>query len=159
MPNHFHFIMLPNELACSPAPSPQNGIPMQMLSRQIGITLSSYTKAINNQNSSCGNLFQKKTKAKCLSTGSVETPDMNSLGYLLTCFLYIHENPLKAGLVNELKDWEYSSWADYAGLRNSGICDRQKLLDLIGLSMQECIFQNRLMNENAGIGAGIGQAT
>lgn len=126
---------------------------MQYLSKQIGITLISYTKAINNQNNTSGNLFQKKTKAKCLHTRQQVTlnlqPTESAIDYLTNCFLYVHQNPLKAGLVKNLKDWPYSSWLDYAGLRNGGLCNQEKLLQLTGLSKYDCIDQNILLNEDA----------
>lgn len=125
---------------------------MQYLSKQIGITLSSYTNAINNQNNTSGNLFQKKTKAKCLRNGQqanlIYQAPGSPLDYLTNCFFYIHQNPLKAGLVNNLKDWPYSSWLDYAGLRNGDLCNQEKLFQLTGLSKYDCIHQNIILNEN-----------
>ena len=153
MPNHFHFILTPNENACKQIIMAEKTTEMQYLSKQIGITLSSYTKAINNQNNTSGNLFQKKTKAKCLhnrlqDTLNYQAPE-SAFDYLTNCFLYVHQNPLKAGLVKNLKDWPYSSWPDYAGLRNGGLCNQEKLFQLTGLSKYDCIDQNILLNEDA----------
>lgn len=148
MPNHFHFMLVPNEDACKSIIMAEKNIPMQNLSKQIGITLSSYTKAINNQNATSGNLFQKKTKAKCLKEDPILKDNLNTIDYVTTCFLYIHQNPLKAGLVNNLKDWPYSSWPDYAGLRNGSLCNQEKIFQLTGLSKYDCITQNVLLNEN-----------
>ena len=39
------------------------------------------------------------------------------LGYDFYCFHYIHQNPLMAGLVNNLEDWEFSSYPDFIGKR------------------------------------------
>ena len=40
----------------------------------------------------------------------------------ITCFHYIHQNPLMAKLVSRLEDWDYSSFKDYAGLRDGKLC-------------------------------------
>ena len=52
--------------------------------------------------------------------------------YQLIAFHYIHQNPLNAGLVKKLADWHYSSYRDFAGLRNGTICDRVLAEQLIG---------------------------
>ena len=88
---------------------------MQELPYRIGVLLSSYSQAINKQNGTTGSLFQQKTKAKCI-TGRGAKSDLNGDGnYLITCMHYIHQNPLKANLVNQLEDWEYSSFKQYMG--------------------------------------------
>ena len=45
--------------------------------------------------------------------------------YYSKCFHYIHQNPLKAGIVKKLEDWEYSSFKDYAGLRNGTLIRKE----------------------------------
>ena len=87
---------------------------MQPLVRKIGTLLSSYTQAINRQEDRTGSLFQKKTQAKRLDV---------SEGYPFICFQYIHQNPMKAGLVDKIDDWHYSSFKDYAGLRKGTLCN------------------------------------
>ena len=63
MPNHFHFMLMPNETGCESIVLGDKITHIQNLSKAIGKTLSSYTKAVNVQNKTTGNLFQKKTKA------------------------------------------------------------------------------------------------
>ena len=41
--------------------------------------------------------------------------------YLKACFNYIHQNPVKAGLVKNAEDWEFSSFRDYLGFRNGNL--------------------------------------
>ena len=127
MPNHFHFVLIPNEEACNNIILGDKLTHLQNLSKAIGKTLSSYTKAINIQNKTSGNLFQKKTQAKCLS-------DLRTLDYVLSCFYYIHQNPLKANLVNELREWIYSSYPDYYGLRNGTLCNKKLAMEILSLS-------------------------
>ena len=133
MPNHFHWILkvsddYPLKLyheepfvdPLAPAVFPLN--------RKISTFLSSYTKSINNAYDKTGSLFRSRTKAKPLS-GNLITDD----NYPIVCFLYIHQNPVRAGLVNDLKDWEFSSYRDYAGIRNGKLCridEAKKLFNL-----------------------------
>ncbi|CAN5762157.1 transposase [soil metagenome] len=148
MPNHFHFMLVPNENACETIVLAEKASHLQYMSKQIGMTLSSYTKAINIQNSTSGNLFQKKTKAKILWTDPVINEPLNKIDFIITCFFYIHQNPLKAGLVNSLENWDHSSWQDYAGLRNGNLCNQEMLYRLAGLSKIDCLNQIKNLNEN-----------
>jgi hypothetical protein len=55
-----------------------------------------------------GSLFQGAFQAKHV--------DENS--YVVHLSRYFHLNPVMAGLVERPKDWEFSSYAEYVGLRN-----------------------------------------
>jgi len=50
---------------------------------------------------------------------------MNFQDYCENCFHYIHQNPLKAKLVEDLGEWEFSSYRDYAELRAGTLCNRE----------------------------------
>jgi hypothetical protein len=89
--------------------------------------LSSYSKAINKQEGRTGNLFQQKTRAKCVSESKNDAPR--------TVFHYIHQNPMKAGLVNRMEDWEYSSFRDYLGLRNGTLCKKELAKQFLDLDL------------------------
>lgn len=123
MPNHFHFLINADSRTISTkviADKEKN-----ILSEGIRMLLSSYTQAINKQNKTSGSLFQQNTKAKAIIKGS-------NL-YDLLCFHYIHQNPMKAKLIEKMEDWAYSSFKDYCGLRNGTLCDQElafRLLDL-----------------------------
>jgi len=78
----------------------------------------SYAKAFNKLYKRRGSLFQSKPNAK-------EIPETD---YLLQVSRYIHRNPLKHGVVKKLKDWKYSSYLDYAGLRNGTIPSKDFLI-------------------------------
>jgi putative transposase len=95
MPNHFHLIVY---VKCKISPN-TNG-KMKTLNDGIAILLRSYTRALQIQENFTGSLFQQKTKAKEL----IEECD------LIACSQYIHNNPLKAGLVKSLDQWPYSSY-------------------------------------------------
>ena len=134
MPNHFHLMIVPNAAGCKNIILADKETHMQNLSKTIGKTLSSYTKAINLQNKTTGNLFQKKSKAKLLTGPNTIIESFSNHAYLLTCFHYIHQNPLKAKLVNNLNDWLYSSYPDYYKNRKGTICNKTLVMQLLGLS-------------------------
>ena len=55
----------------------------------------------------------------------------------MTCFVtllrYIHQNPIKAGIAGNVKDYEYSSWGEYDGSVDSvfQICATHTVLNRI----------------------------
>jgi putative transposase len=148
MPNHFHVMIIPNKEGCMELMNGDKLSNLQNLSKAIGKTLSSYTKAINTQNNNTGNLFQKKTKAKLIDDNIGFVNNLKKSDYLVSCFFYIHQNPLKANLVADLKEWPFSSWLDYAFNRNDTLCNKKLLWDLTGLSEADCLHQNPDMDDN-----------
>lgn len=123
MPNHFHFQIVADERTIQTVMI--SGQERNILSEGIRNLLQTYTKAINRQNSTTGSLFQQNTKAKCLSDGSIN--------YGTTCFHYIHQNPMKAKLVKQMEDWEFSSFRDYSGLRNGTLCNKKLAVELLNI--------------------------
>ncbi len=89
MPNHFHLFVtqLTEEYSNS-------GF--------ISSLLNSYTKSINKSYRKSSTLLESKTKNKEIKDDS----------YFKWIIKYILENPVKAGLVNNITDWEYSSAKD-----------------------------------------------
>jgi len=103
----------------------------------IAIMLRSYTRAINKQGFS-GSLFRPHTKAECVNCPNGITPSFITQEgithiniahlekqYPQVCFNYIHQNPVKAGLVKKATDWEFSSAKDYAGLRAGKLVNKK----------------------------------
>ena len=114
MPNHFHFLFhIPEQF--------ENKI----FRDNLKICLSSYTRAINIQEKRSGSLFQQHTKFKCLTDNSKQ------IGYPLTCFNYIHQNPLASGLVSKMEAWKFSSFSEYIGKRDNSICKKNLALELL----------------------------
>ena len=137
MPNHFHFLIVANAFACEPIEISNKLSCLQRFSKGIGKTLSSYTNAINFQNGTTGSLFQKKTKAKCLTDSFPELKHYNTGDYISNCFHYIHMNPIAGGLVKNLKDWPYSSWLDYYENRQGSFCNKELAMKLTGLTEKD----------------------
>lgn len=140
MPNHFHFLIhatkksgrlfrRTNVLTNKPViPRPK----MTMFSKGLQLLLSSYAKGINRKYTRSGSLFRQNTKWKKTSD------ELFSLDYSLSCFTYIHNNPVTAGLVSSPEDWEFSSYREYAGLSSSEpICNINLSKQLLSLERND----------------------
>jgi putative transposase len=123
MPNHFHFLIFANSITVQYLE--KGNIPSQRINEGIRLALSSYTKGINKRYNRTGNLFQQKTKSKCVCEGKGN--------YVLAAFHYIHQNSWKAGLVNKIEDWQYSSFKDYANFRKGNLCNKELSVQLFDL--------------------------
>lgn len=126
MPNHFHFLIHANHRTTSNKEI--GGKAKNVLSEAIRNLLQTYSKGINKQNNSTGSLFQQNTKSKCISKGS------NLYG--LICLHYIHQNAMKAKLVNKMEEWDFSSFKDYCGLRNGTLCNKELTIQLLDINMK-----------------------
>ena len=119
MPNHFHFLLFTDERA------KQGGIIIDPITNALRKLLSGYARIINQKYQRSGSLFRQKTKAKCLADVKLVTgKTYNTLDYYQWCFHYIHQNPMKANIVKMMEDWEFSSFRDYAGLREGNLCNK-----------------------------------
>jgi len=72
----------------------------KFLSLQFSHLFNGYTQAFNKQNNRKGGLFMPSFKRKRIK-------DEN---YLKTTILYIHQNPVEAGIAETVSDWKYSSY-------------------------------------------------
>jgi putative transposase len=140
MPNHFHLLIHANKrsvqlyrrthtLTNKPiTPRPK----MTLFSKGLQLLLSSYAKALNKRYTRSGSLFRQNTKWKKTSD------EMYSLDYSLSCFIYIHNNPVTAGLVSSPEDWAYSSYREYAGLiKYEPICNLELGKTLLSLQQND----------------------
>lgn len=105
MPNHYHLLV-------------------RLLSSDFSETMqqfgTSFTKAINKRFDRAGPLFQSRFKAI-----HVEREE-----YLVHLSHYIHLNPVVAGLVKSPADWEFSSYREYAGLRDGNLPSPELILSV-----------------------------
>ncbi len=128
MPNHFHILIYVHTLEIK-MPNDK----MRSLNKSIGIMLMSYTNAINKQEQRSGSLFRQNSKIEDGWIDDVITMDGKNKKFLFSadntygrvCFDYIHNNPVKAGMVNKQVDWMFSSAKDYAGLRKGTLCNQE----------------------------------
>ena len=133
MPNHFHLMVSVNNDLDT------NNI--NALNNAIGTLLRSYTRAINIQQNRNGSLFQQKTKAKEL----IDKSNNTTINYISICGHYIHQNPLRAKLVGDLESWKFSSYLDYAGLRNGSLCNQELFFELTGIRKEEFVKESKAM--------------
>ncbi len=145
MPNHFHLIILmrEEELPVSESDTMTQShrittTKKRTLNNSIAILLRSYTRALNIQQNTSGSLFKAHTKAECINCHKGITPSFTTQNgaakiniqnpekqYPQICFDYIHQNPVKAKLVKNEIDWEFSSALDYANLRNGKLVNKE----------------------------------
>ena len=142
MPNHFHLMVLVNETHLPTHPmtsSHRMSDKTRTLNNSIAIMLRSYTRAINKEKDTSGSLFRQKTKAECINCTNGITPsfmiDTRTSSHRINvanpekqypqiCFEYIHQNPVKAGLVKTAVDWEFSSAVDFFGNRKGKLVNK-----------------------------------
>ena len=142
MPNHFHFLIYSTE---SSATSMKLGnISSTQLSNAFRVLQSAYAQHINNREGRKGSLFRQKAKAKCLDEG-------NNGQYPLIAFHYIHQNPLKAGLVKDLEEWPHSSYIDYADWCEDSLCDKELAEQLIGFERERIKEDTLQMIDERGV--------
>ncbi len=111
MPNHFHFII--NVDSISLEPIIWGGNEMPAITNGFQLLQSSYAKSTNYKENRTGSLFQQKTKSKFI----------DDQDHAVTAFWYLHQNPVKALLAENMWNWEYSSYRDYCGMRKDSLCN------------------------------------
>ena len=152
MPNHFHWMISVKQVEIEISSASEGFTQSETLTKSsrkrtlndsIGIILRSYSRAIQKQEKITGSLFQKETKALCLTEpqgvspsyfnthfgmmGNLDLPETN---YLNVCFDYIHLNPVSGKLVANSEDWEFSSYRDYYCGRKGKLVNRELAKEL-----------------------------
>ncbi|HEY3424780.1 MAG TPA: transposase [Negativicutes bacterium] len=118
---------------------------LQEIQESIGIIIqrvsSSYVIWYNGKHERCGHLFQERFKSEVVETDS----------YFLTVLRYIHQNPVKAIIVNDVADYQWSSYSEYTKRRQ--IVDTEYALHMFSDKPDEAVsrFQqfSREMNGDA----------
>jgi len=105
MPNHFHFLIKQNA-----------DLPISILILKL---CGGFSKYFNKKYERVGSLFQDQFKSVLIESNE----------QLLWTSLYIHENPLKGSLVENLQDYEWSSYLDYADIKNDLLCKKELILE------------------------------
>ena len=108
MANHFHLLIRERE---------------ETIGNVVKRIASSYVYYYNHKYLRDGHLFKERFKSE----------PVNDISYFTTLLRYIHQNPVKAGIVKEVKDYEYSSWGEYTGQVEPSfqICDTRTVLKRI----------------------------
>lgn len=108
MPNHFHLLATPSTV---------EGLPqlMQAVGRR-------YVRHFNDRHGRSGTLWEGRYRSTLLQ------PEK----YLMACMVYIDLNPVRAGLVAEAREFDWSSHAHYAGLRHQRLLTPHSLYWALG---------------------------
>jgi len=134
MPNHFHFLIMANEETVKTVIKAKKK--RNVFSEGTRVMLSSYTRAINLQEYRRGSLLNQNTKAKSLND------EKNNETYAFDCFQYIHQNPVKAGLVERMEDWKFSSFRYYAGFTGRLLCNKELAAEIINFDAENFVEQS-----------------
>ncbi|MFN3851045.1 MAG: transposase [Spirosomataceae bacterium] len=133
MPNHFHLMIKTNEKSVKTIFVGKDE--RNVLSEAMRQILSSYSFAVNKQERRTGSLFTQNTNAKELASLEIDFETT------LTCFNYIHQNPYVALFVDKIEDWEFSSFRDYAGLRDGTLCNKELTKRILNIN-QETFYED-----------------
>lgn len=96
MPNHIHLIVAPDSAAG--------------LSRSIGDAHQRYSRLINKREDWSGHLWQERYYSCPLDES-----------HLLAAVRYVEQNPVRAGLVKNVRDWHWSSAKAHLGDRDDDL--------------------------------------
>lgn len=103
MDNHVHLLLKEREEEIA------------SIMKRIGVR---YVSWYNRKYERCGHLFQDRFKSEVIEDDA----------YLLVVLRYIHQNPLKAGLVQNLSDFRFNSYYEY--INNDQIVDSNFILGM-----------------------------
>lgn len=96
--------------------------PLDLIFKRIG---SRYVYWYNTKYKRVGHLFQDRYKSCAIESDE----------YFLSALRYIHKNPVKAGVVSDCKEYEYSSYNEYFG--KSELIDREFVLEMMSIQQFE----------------------
>jgi REP element-mobilizing transposase RayT len=102
--------------------------------RRIG---ASYVYWYNHKYNRTGHLFQDRYKSEVVETDA----------YLFAVLRYIHQNPIKAGIVQTLEEYTWSSYAEYLRLTNDQYVDQDFVLNLFDENRTKAIDDFKVFNE------------
>lgn len=119
MNNHAHILLTVNNI--------------EDMSLYMKCINTSYAKYYNKCENRVGFVFRNR----------FESEPIYEENYLLNCMAYIHNNPVKAGIVNSPKDYSFSSYNDYLQLK--GIANKDTIRLVFG-SVQNFLDTYKLIH-------------
>ena len=137
MSNHFHLLIRERN---------------EQIGEVVKRLASSYVYYYNHKYLRDGHLFKERFKSEPVRSSSARllpTGRKNDMAYFTMLLRYIHQNPLKAGIVEKVKDYEYSSWGEYQGTVDPAfqICDIRTVLNRIPLNDLEAWVNDPLPDD------------
>lgn len=94
-----------------------------------------YVKKYNKEEGRCGVLFRNR----------YQTEPIYNMKYLINCIKYIHNNPVRAKMVDKCENYKYSSYKDY--ITNRGIAKSKIMNEIFG---EKCDYA-KLFKESSDI--------
>ncbi|MFA5144013.1 MAG: transposase [Candidatus Omnitrophota bacterium] len=130
----FHYCLMPNHIHLLLRIS--RGIELPRLMQAM---TQAYAKHYKKQYKFIGNLFQ----------GRYKSPYIDKDEYLLECGRYIERNPLRAHMVSDLSQYNFSSYNFYAGGKKDDIITENPLYKALSSdpSMQKRLYREYLLQE------------
>jgi REP element-mobilizing transposase RayT len=124
MNNHFHLLIRERE---------------ESVGETVKRIASSYVYYYNRKYLRDGHLFKERFRSE----------PVNDMAYFVTLLRYIHQNPVKAGIVEHVKDYEYSSWGEYDGTVEPvfQLCDTGTVLRRVPFDDLEAMVNEPLSDE------------
>lgn len=122
MPDHFH-LLLEEEVDGN-------------ISRFLSLVTNSYTKYFNARYKRSGPLFK----------GVFKREPIRTIDHLIQVAAYIHTEPVKRGIVENIKKFPFSSYLEYIGVKQ-GFCSTNILMEHF-TTVQE--YQHSVMNTMTG---------
>lgn len=115
MPNHVHLLLQEKD----------EGLAFVM--KSLGVA---YAWHYNKKYQHLGPVFQDRYRSE----------PVNDNAYFFTLLRYIHQNPLKAGLADNVSDYYWSSWREYEGV--DYICSTRPVTNRMPIdSLRELVFE------------------
>ena len=124
MNNHIHIIGIPHD--------------KESLSRVLNILTMRYSQYVNRKRKSCGHVWQ----------GRYFSCVMNET-HLYRAIRYVERNPVRAKIVNNTLDYEWSSARIHAGMRNERFISLGKSFDMSGKEWKAYLYEedNAMVDE------------
>jgi len=111
VPNHFHMLIRTKQGG--------NDDNLEInYSKKFGNLFAAYAQSFNHCYYRKGSLFSQNFRRKTIENDE----------YLKTVVIYIHRNPIKHGLVNDLREWRHSSYLECIEAR-SGYCRNREVIE------------------------------
>ena len=116
--NHFHFLIRIKDKTDLPGFQNLEGLKPKPPYRFFSNFFNAYTKAFNKAYNRTGSLFEKNFKRKPVTNDA----------YFTSLITYIHHNPQKHGLIDDYRDWPYSSYGALSSIKPTRLA-RNEVLD------------------------------
>jgi len=124
MNNHVHFLLK------------EGNEELSSTMKRMGV---SYAWYYNQKYGTTGHLFQDRFRSE----------QVESRRQFFTVVRYIHQNPVKAGMVSKVDEWKWSSCLNYYGIKNEfrGLLDQNFIFQMIADDPTEALNRFKEFNE------------